>query len=132
MDDDHRIGRVEQDVLAMREDIGTLTRGFDAVQSDVKSLGNILNRIETGVARAQEKSDERSERNKPNLTAIVSVLITIISILVGGSWLISGSLSRLDERTVESLRERDEMRVELGRLQEHDWLSQTSSPQKTR
>lgn len=118
---DKRLGRVEADVVSIREDFSTVTRDLDTVKSDIKALGGILVRIESGVQRAQEKSEERSERNRPNLTAIVSVLITIISILVGGAWLIGSSLATLDVRAVESLRERDEMRVELARLEDRTW-----------
>lgn len=66
---------------------------------DVRSLGGILGRIEQGVLRSQERSDERIEANKPNPTAIVSVLITIISLMVGGAWMISGQLASQHERS---------------------------------
>jgi len=126
---DKRLARVEAEVVTMREDFSVFTRDMDVVKGDLKSLGNILNRIETGVLRAQEKAEERSERNKPNLTAIVSVLITIISILVGGAWLIGGSLSTLTVRTTESLRERDEMRIEMRQLDQRTWDLKHDAPQ---
>ena len=125
---DQRLGRVEADVVSIREDFSIVTRDLDTVKSDIKALGGILVRIESGVQRAQEKSEERSERNRPNLTAIVSVLITIISILVGGAWLIGSSLATLNVRTVESLRERDEMRIELARLEDRTWQNKHDAP----
>lgn len=131
LEHNQRVERVETDVLNLRSDFASVTRDIDAVKSDIKALGGILVRIESGVQRAQEKSEERSERNKPNLTAIVSVLITIISILVGGSWLISGSMATFDERTTERSREFDQLHVQIARVEQHQWDLRTSSPAKT-
>lgn len=108
----HRLDRVEGEVSSIRGEIGTLTRDVGSVQSDVKGLGAILGRIETGVERAQAKNDDRLERSKPNLTAVVSVLITIISILVGGAWLIGGQLAALSVRTEELGNSRTERAAE--------------------
>lgn len=127
-DTNQRFEKVETEVSNLRDDFSLFTRDLDVVKSDIKALGGILIRIEGGVTRAQEKAEERSERSKPNLTAIVSVLITIISILVGGAWLIGSSLSNLTVRTQESLRERDEIRIELGRLEEHQWQQKSAPP----
>jgi uncharacterized protein (UPF0335 family) len=94
-----RIERVETEVQTVRTEMATLTRDVGGLKADVKGLGSILGRIEQGVLRAQEKSEERDLAGKPNLVAVVSVLITIISIIVGGAWLISGQLARMDERS---------------------------------
>lgn len=131
LEHNQRVERVETDVLNLRSDFASVTRDIDAVKSDIKALGGILVRIESGVQRAQEKSEERSERNKPNLTAIVSVLITIISILVGGAWLISGSLATFDERTTERSREFDQLHAQIARVEQHQWDLRGSPPAKT-
>jgi hypothetical protein len=102
-----RIGRVENEVQTVRSEMSALAGEVTIVKADVKGLGAILGRIEQGVLRAQEKSEERDLAGKPNLVAVVSVLITIISIIVGGAWLISGQLSRQDERSVGLQRQID-------------------------
>lgn len=108
-----RIGRVESEVSTIRGEMGALTGEVTSLKADVKGLGGILGRIEQGVLRAQEKSEEREVAGKPNLVAIVSVLITIISIIVGGAWLISGQLARMDERGhwIEKQLDRNEQRL---------------------
>lgn len=112
-----RLDRVENEVQAIRGDMSTLTSEVGGLKADVKGLGAILGRIEQGVLRAQEKTEEREAASKPNLVAVVSVLITIISIIVGGAWLISGQLSRMDERSVWIQRQidRNEQRLWTNR-----------------
>lgn len=97
-----RLDRVETEVSVIRSEMGGL-------KADVRSLGAVLSRIEAGVAKAQERTEERDERSKPNLIAVISVLITIISIIVGGAWVIGGQLARLDERSLS--RDREMVRV---------------------
>jgi hypothetical protein len=97
---DARISRVEGEVGGLRQEVGTLTNDVAGLKADVKGLGGILVRIEQGVIRAQEKSDSKEDRNRPNLIAVVSVIITLISILVGGAWMIGGAIARGDERDI--------------------------------
>jgi hypothetical protein len=104
-DHSSRIDRVEIEMSGMRGEVLSLTNDVAGLKSDVKGLGNILGRIEQGVMRAQEKSEEKEQAGKPNLIAVVSVLITLISIIVGGAWLISGALARSDERDKQRDRE---------------------------
>lgn len=92
VDHGQRIGRVETEVQSLHINVSDL-------KADVKGLGSILSRIERGIETAQERSAEREEHSKPNVTAVISILITMITIIVGGAWLISGSLSRQDERS---------------------------------
>lgn len=92
VDHGQRIGRVEAEVQSLHTNVSDL-------KADVKGLGGILTRIERGIEMAQERSAEREEHAKPNVTAVISILITMITIIVGGAWLISGSLSRQDERS---------------------------------
>lgn len=104
-----RLDRVEAEVATIRTEMGGL-------KADVKGLGAILGRIEQSVLRAQERDDSREERSKPNLVAVISVLITLISIIVGGAWLISGQLARQDERSEYQQRQidRNEQRLWVG------------------
>lgn len=129
---DARLGRVETEVEGMRSDITGIKTQVSAVTADVKAFGGILSRIETGVLRSQERSEERQDANKPNLTAIVSVLITIISILVGGAWLISGQLARQDasialadqtsrQLVAERDREIDDLRARISKGEDRLW-----------
>lgn len=108
-DENHasRIDRVEGDVSSIRGEISALARDVGTVQSDVKGLGAILGRIEQGVVRSQEKSEEKADRAKPNLIAVISILITVISILIGGAWTIGAALARSDERDIQRTRELD-------------------------
>ncbi len=94
-----RLGRVESEVAGLK--------------ADVRSLGEVLGRIESGVLRAQEQAEHREQLSKPNVTAMISILITMISIIVGGAWIIGGSLSRQDERSewVKAQLERQESRI---------------------
>lgn len=94
-----RLGRVESEVAGLK--------------ADVRGLGEVLGRIESGVLRAQEQAEHREQLSKPNITALISILITMISIIVGGAWIIGGSLSRQDERSewVKGQLERQESRI---------------------
>lgn len=113
-----RLGHVEKEVQTVRQEMTSLGRDVGTLKADVKGLGAILGRIEQGVLAAQEKYDARDLAGKPNIVAVVSVLITIISIIVGGAWLISGQLSRMDERSVWIQRQIDknEQRLWNGRV----------------
>jgi len=119
--DQARIDRVEGDVATIRGEVGSLTREVGGLKADVKGLGSILGRIEQGVTRAQEKSEERDERSKPNLIAVISVLITIIATLVGGAWLVGGQLARLDERDARRDVELGVMRLQIERNDQRQW-----------
>lgn len=99
VDHGQRIGRVEAEVQSLHANVNALGLDVTGIKADVKGLGSILNRIERGIETAQERSAEREEHSKPNVTAVISILITMITIIVGGAWLISGSLSRQDERS---------------------------------
>lgn len=113
-----RLTAVESEVQTIRSEMGT-------IKADVKGLGAILGRIEEGILRAQDQQD----RQKVSPIAIVSFIVTVLSMMVGGSWLISGSLAttsiRLDdqEKHTETLigmrnREFDNIHNRLNRLEE--------------
>lgn len=97
MANEHRLATVESEVQTIRSEMGGLKDNVGRLTADVKGLGAILGRIEQGVARAQEQQDQRDERRQPNLVAVMTMLVTVISMMVGGSWMISGQLARLDE-----------------------------------
>lgn len=78
----------------------TLSGDLGLVKADVKAFGGILVRIEEGVNKAQERSDEKEIAGKPNLVAVISILITLISIIVGGAWMIGSNLARQEERAI--------------------------------
>jgi hypothetical protein len=124
-DHGQRIDRVEGEVSGIRADVASLTSDVTGLKIDVKGLGGILGRIEAGVNRAQEQSEQRATANKPNVVAIVSILITIITVLVGGAWVIGGSIARGQERSEQTTtiiemqerfrnREMDQIRREMS------------------
>lgn len=95
-----RIDRVETEVSSIRTDISGLTVEMTGLKSDVRGLGSILGRIEESVNQSQTRYDSDKQSNRLNPVAMASVFITIISILVGGAWLIGGQLARQDERSM--------------------------------
>jgi hypothetical protein len=110
-----RLERVENDVSSVKQDVGELKNGFTRVQADVRGLGGILERIERGVSEAQQQWQDEKHAARLNPVAMGSVLLTIISILVGGSWLISGEIARQDERSIHLQRavEKTDREIEL-------------------
>lgn len=101
-----RLDRVETEVSSIRTDIGGLKSELTGLKGDVRGLGSILQRIEEGVSQAQQRFETDKRDNRINPVAMASVLITIISILVGGAWLIGGQLSGLAVRTSELANQR--------------------------
>jgi hypothetical protein len=100
-----RLDRVETEVATIRFEMGDLKSEVTSVKADIHALGGILSRIEESVKDAHSEQSQRDQRSRPNLIAVVSVLITIVSILVGGAWTIGSDLARHDERSVWMMRE---------------------------
>lgn len=94
-----RLSRVEGEVEAIRNDLGGIKTEVTGIKAGMRGLGDILQRIEQSVASAQERHDDERRASRMNPIAFASILITIITILVGGSWTISGELARHDERS---------------------------------
>jgi hypothetical protein len=115
-DDTHggRIDRVETEVATIRTEMGGLKSDMSGLKSDVRGLGSILQRIEAGVGQAQQRFDDEKQASRLNPLAVGTVLLSIISILVGGAWLISGELSRHDERSIYQQRA-------LDRVEQRTW-----------
>jgi cell division protein FtsB len=90
-----RIASVEKEVSNIRSDLTGL-------KADVRGLSSILSRIEAGVTAAQQQWQDERVASRINPIALTTVLISIISILVGGAWLVSGGMSttstRLDDQ----------------------------------
>lgn len=80
--------------------MGGLRTDMGRVQADVKGLSGILSRIEQGVLRAQEQQDAKEERSRHSPVAIATVLVTVMSMMVGGAWVIGGNVARMDERSM--------------------------------
>jgi hypothetical protein len=111
-----RLDRVESEVGAIRSEMTGLRTDMGRVQADVKGLGAILGRIEEGVLRAQDQQDQREMRSKQSPVAIATVLITVMSMMVGGAWLVSGNIARMDERSIWVQRQQD-------RLEQRVWAA---------
>lgn len=108
-----RLDRVENEVGVIRSEMGGLKTEMGRVQSDVKGLGAILSRIEQGVLRAQEQQDAKEASSRHSPVAVATVLITIMSMMVGGAWVIGSNIGHLDERSawMERLIDRNEQRL---------------------
>lgn len=124
-----RVTRVEGDVEVIKTEIGGIKAQMTGLQSDMRGLASILHRIEEGVASAQQRHENDKLASRMNPIAFGSVLLTIISILVGGAWLISGELARHDERSFHQQRMIDQIerrqwgRVGPGRIAPHGVVS---------
>jgi cell division protein FtsB len=70
------------------------------------------------VSNAQQQWQDDKQASRINPIALTTVLISIISILVGGAWLVSGSLARSDERSVH------QQRKVIDRMELRQWLLQ--------
>jgi hypothetical protein len=138
VDHEARLGRVEGEVQTVRTEVSALTNEFSGLKSDVKGLGSILTRIEQGVANAQQQWQDDKQASRLNPIALMGVLITIISIIVGGAWLISGQLASTSTRLEDSDksigrmiemrdRELDLMEKRLDRVEDHHVASPPSS-----
>lgn len=88
-----RLARVEDEVGGIKGEVVGL-------KAQMRGFSDILNRIEAGVTTAQQRFDDDKLAARINPIALATVLISIISILVGGSWLVSGAIAREDERSV--------------------------------
>jgi hypothetical protein len=124
-----RLDRVEKEVSTIGADVGGLKSDMAGLKSDMRGFGGILNRIEQGIAQAHQRFDDDKQASRLNPIAMASVLVTIISIIVGGAWLISGQLSRLDERSLRRDMEIIEMRARVTRGEERQWSSRQSGGQ---
>jgi hypothetical protein len=127
--DGSRIDRVENEVSAIRSEMGGLKTEMGRVQADVRGLSGILSRIEQGVARAQEQQDDRDIRSRHSPVALATILVTIMSLLVGGAWMIGSTtastsvrLSDEDQQIVRLMarsdREMDGLDRRLSRLED--------------
>lgn len=85
----------------------------------MRGLASILHRIEDGVAASQQRLENDKMASRMNPVALGSVLLTIISIMVGGAWLISGELSRHDERSIYQQRMIDQ-------IEQRQWVAAQS------
>jgi hypothetical protein len=115
-----RFGRIDtelsgfrQEIGGFRQEMGVFSADMSGMKADMKAFGGILGRIESGVKDAQRQQQEEKSASRINPIALASVLVAIISTLVGGAWVIGGQLSRFDERSVQQqkLNDRTEQRL---------------------
>lgn len=110
-----RLDRVEGEVSGIRSEMGDIKTEMGRVQADVRGLGAILTRIEQGVLRSQEQQDQREASSRHSPVAVATVLVTIMSLLVGGAWMAGSNIARLDERSTWEQRQED-------RLEQRVWI----------
>jgi hypothetical protein len=109
-----RLDRVEGEVGAIQTRMAAMDGKIDIVASALTDIKTTLRTWESSQAR-------RDELAKPPVVAIVSVLISVIAMLVGGAYLIGGQVAQSAE--VDKRRDR-----EINRLwNEHDRLEERQS-----
>lgn len=106
-DQGSRLTRVEGEVDTIRGEITGL-------KSKVESFGAILTRIESGIAQASQQAADDKKASKINPVALATVLVTIITGMMAGSWLISAELSRHDERSMWQQKQ-------IDRIEQRQW-----------
>jgi hypothetical protein len=113
-----RLDKVEGEITTVRTEMAGL-------KVQMRGFGDVLNRIEQGVASQAQQFHDDKQASRINPVALATVLVSVISILVGGAWLISGSLARQDERSVYQ-------QHIIERMEQRQWLmhkeSQGGSP----
>jgi hypothetical protein len=111
-----RLDRVEAEVQTITNDMGTLKTDMSGLRAGMKGLGDVLQRIEANVSTAQQQWQDDKHASRINPVALATVLVSVISILVGGAWVIGGQLARQDERGVYQQRM-------LDRVEQRQWAS---------
>lgn len=113
-----RLDRVETEVDALRTVVAEV-RGD--MRSVIIGLGEIKDSLKT-----RDRQDEESRRaGRPNIVAIVAVLVSIVSAMIGGAWVIGGLTARLDERDLQRDRQMARMEREIDRLESRQWQKAT-------
>lgn len=110
-----RLDKVETEVSTIRTEMGGLKSEMSGLKAGMRGLGDVLERIESSVASAQQQWQDDKQASRINPIALASVLISIISILIGGAWLVSGAISRGDERSIQQQKY-------LDRMEQRQWL----------
>jgi hypothetical protein len=105
-----RLTRVESEVGGIKNDVTDL-------KAQMRGFGDILSRIESGISQAQQQALEDKHASRLNPIAMAAILITIITTLVGGAWIVGGELARHDERSQYQQRMID--RVEARQWGQH-------------
>ncbi|MFN3991271.1 MAG: hypothetical protein ACK4IS_13565 [Erythrobacter sp.] len=89
-----RLDRVESDVSALATAVSDL-------RGDVRGFGQVLVRIENSITNNEGRMERERLAKQPNALAFASAMFTVLVTLIGGAWVISGQLSRLDERDIQ-------------------------------
>jgi hypothetical protein len=105
-----RLDKVEGEMTTVRTEMAGL-------KAQMRGFGDVLNRIEQGVASAQQRFDDDKQAARINPIALATVLISIISILVGGAWLVSGGLATSATR----LEEQDKSQTRISALRDREF-----------
>lgn len=116
-----RIDQVENEMKVIGTDVAGLKSDMSGLKADMRGFGTILQRIDDGVKDAMNRVETDKAAARLNPTAVASVLMTLISIIVGGAWLVSGQIARLDERDLRRDIEVIEMNKRIDRVDVRQW-----------
>lgn len=114
-----RLDRVETEVSTIRNEMGGIKSEVSGLKAQMRGFGDVLQRIDAGVAAAQQRFEDDKQASRINPIALATVLISIISILVGGAWLVSGELARHDERSAFQQRS-------IDKIEQRQWDSRAA------
>lgn len=108
-------------------EIGGIKTAVAQLKIQMQGLGDILSRIEGGISQAQQQALEDKRGSRVNPVALATVLISIITVLIGGAWLVGGELARHDERSIHQQHMVDQ--IELRQWQQHTGGTPSGPPE---
>lgn len=111
------------------DDIDGLKANMIRFEVQMRGFGDILSRIEIGIKESQERAHNDIQSKRINPIALATVLVSMLSFMIGGSWLVSGQLSRTDIRLTDQQvamsqlmlvrdRELDRMQLRIDRVED--------------
>lgn len=120
-DDNIHAGTTIQRLDRVEIEVSEIRTGMAEMRSELRGLSGFMSRIERALESRDRDDAEDRKASRPNIIAIVAVLISIISALIGGAWLIGGQNARFDERDRQRDRELARVITELDRVEARQW-----------
>lgn len=116
-----RMDRIETQVSTLSSTVTALSTALGEFRGELRTVAASLASIVSNLEKRDREEAEAQRASKPNVVAIIAVMVTIISALIGGAWLISGQLSRFDERDLQRDKQVAKMQLEIQTLERRQW-----------